>query len=60
MGSLNNLNDVHKFYCEDKKRIDKEARNVFVKGTMNDIRTDFQVIINFAIINIFKLKKTTF
>jgi hypothetical protein len=44
MGSFNNLHDVHKYYCRDSPRLDKELRNVFVKGTMNDIRKDFQVI----------------
>ena len=43
MGSKNNLYDVHKFYCPEEKRLDKELRNVFVKGTMTDIRSDFQV-----------------
>ena len=42
-GSLNNLHDVHKFYCPYSKRLEKEKRNIFVKGTMQDVRKDFQV-----------------
>ena len=43
-GSMNNLKSVHTFYCEDKPRIKKDLRDTFVKGTMADIRDDFQVI----------------
>jgi DNA polymerase gamma 1 len=44
-GSLNNLAAVYKNHCggEDLK---KEARDIFVKGTMKDVRENFQVWYN--------------
>ena len=42
-GCLNNLKDVHEFYCSDAKPIEKDARNFFVKGTRKDIADNFQV-----------------
>lgn len=44
MGSLNNLKDVHKFYCADSNiKMKKETRNLFVNGEPNDIINEFQV-----------------
>lgn len=44
MGSLNNLKDVHKFYCADSKtKMNKETRNLFVNGEPEDIIDQFQV-----------------
>lgn len=44
MGSLNNLKDVHKFYCADSKtKMNKETRNIFVNGEPEDIIDQFQV-----------------
>ena len=42
-GSLNNLKDVHKFYCDPIIEIEKDTRNIFVKGTLNDVKQNFQV-----------------
>lgn len=39
---LNNLKDVYELYCGGKE-LDKEKRDVFVHGTLDDIREDFQV-----------------
>ncbi|KAF2351303.1 DNA-directed DNA polymerase family A palm domain [Trinorchestia longiramus] len=41
VGSINNLNDVYKFYCK-KEELQKEERDVFISGTLEDIRNDFQ------------------
>ena len=44
-GALNNLVDVYKFYCQesqDYKELQKEMRNVFVEGSLQEIRDDFQ------------------
>ena len=43
-GSRNNLKDVHQFYCPLLKPIKKDARNIFVKGSINDVIDNFQVI----------------
>ncbi|RNA01849.1 DNA polymerase subunit gamma-1 [Brachionus plicatilis] len=43
MGSLNNLKDVHRFYCADSKtKMNKETRNIFVNGEPEDIINDYQ------------------
>ena len=42
-GCLNNLKDVHQFYSPNSKPIDKDTRNVFIKGDINDIIENFQV-----------------
>ena len=41
----NSLMDVHGFYVkESKRRVSKKLRDVFVKGSIQDIRDDFQVV----------------
>lgn len=42
ISSINNLVDVHALYVGGQP-LEKEARELFVKGTMNDIRDNFQV-----------------
>lgn len=42
ISSINNLADVHALYVGGDP-LEKEARNIFVKGTMSDIRNNFQV-----------------
>lgn len=42
VSSINNLADVHALYVGGEP-LEKEAREIFVKGTMADIRSDFQV-----------------
>ncbi|XP_065209751.1 DNA polymerase subunit gamma-1, mitochondrial [Planococcus citri] len=45
--SLNNsLNEVHKFYCGSSLK--KEERNVFVTGSLKDIRDDFQSLMTYC------------
>ncbi|KAI0208026.1 DNA polymerase subunit gamma-1 [Lamellibrachia satsuma] len=39
--TLNNLNDVYQLHCKGAP-LDKETRQVFVKGDMKDVREDFQ------------------
>ncbi|CAG9765430.1 unnamed protein product [Ceutorhynchus assimilis] len=38
--SLNNLADVYKLYCQ--KTLSKDTRNIFVEGSLTDIKEDFQ------------------
>jgi len=42
VSSINNLADVHALYVGGEP-LEKEARELFVKGTMADIRNHFQV-----------------
>lgn len=37
---------VYKLYC--KKTLDKLPRNVFVEGTLNDVREDFQNLMSYC------------
>lgn len=39
---MNNLNAVYQLHCNGKL-LDKEKRNIFVEGTMEDVRQDYQV-----------------
>ena len=41
ISSLNNLNDVYKLYCNPEENINKDPRNIFVKGTIKDVRDNF-------------------
>jgi hypothetical protein len=41
---LNNLQDVYQLYCGGQE-LDKEMRNVFVHGTLDDIKEQFQVVL---------------
>lgn len=42
ISSINNLADVHALYVGGPP-LQKEARETFVKGTMMDVRNNFQV-----------------
>ncbi|XP_003702316.2 DNA polymerase gamma, catalytic subunit tam [Megachile rotundata] len=44
--SLNSLADVHKFYCGHT--IDKGSRDVFVDGTLKDIKEDFNSLMTYC------------
>lgn len=45
VSSPGNLADVHWLHVRrGKRKMDKTKRDVFVKGTIQDIRKDFQVI----------------
>lgn len=46
--SLNSLKEVHKLYCEKEERLDKERRNIFMEGTLKDIRDDFQNLMHYC------------
>lgn len=43
--SLNNLSDVYQLYCQGQP-LRKETRDVFVTGTREDIRQDFQNLVS--------------
>ncbi|XP_045778777.1 DNA polymerase subunit gamma-1, mitochondrial [Maniola jurtina] len=46
ISSLNSLTDVHKLYCG--AAIDKESRDVFVEGSLEDVRGDFQRLMKYC------------
>lgn len=46
--SLNSLAEVHKLYCEKEERLDKERRNIFMNGTLKEIRDDFQNLMDYC------------
>jgi len=48
---LNNLNDVYKQYCKGARPLEKQLRDVFVTGTVDDVIQNFQV--NSVIIRLF-------
>ncbi|XP_061402848.1 DNA polymerase subunit gamma-1, mitochondrial [Musca vetustissima] len=45
--SLNSLAEVHRLYCGGEA-INKEERNVFVEGTLQDVREDFQALMSYC------------
>ena len=47
VGALNNLNDVYKFYCKTNG-LKKDTRDIFVSGSMQDIRSDFQNLMSYC------------
>ncbi|KAL3314036.1 hypothetical protein Ciccas_007357 [Cichlidogyrus casuarinus] len=46
--SLNSLKDVYKLYCEKDPPVDKSTRNVFVKGTKEEVLEDFQNLMTYC------------
>ncbi|XP_050298429.1 DNA polymerase subunit gamma-1, mitochondrial isoform X2 [Anthonomus grandis grandis] len=44
--SLNNLVDVYNLYCG--KKLSKETRNIFVEGTLTDIKENFQNVMSYC------------
>ena len=46
--SMNSLKDLHKFYFKDAQELDKDTRNVFVKGTLQDVMDDFDNLIDYC------------
>ncbi|KAH3836064.1 hypothetical protein DPMN_109433 [Dreissena polymorpha] len=42
ISSMNNLSDVHQLHVGGE-RLDKDPRNIFLEGTMQDVRDNFQV-----------------
>ncbi|KAM6119206.1 LOW QUALITY PROTEIN: DNA polymerase subunit gamma-1 [Pterocles gutturalis] len=47
VSSINNLVDVHALYVGGEP-LEKEARELFVKGTMDDIRNNFQDLMSYC------------
>lgn len=47
VSSFNGLSDVHKLYCGGSG-IEKEKRNIFVSGSLNDIRDNFQELVAYC------------
>ena len=47
VSSMNGLNDVHKLYCGGLD-LDKEKRNIFVTGSLTDIKEDFQNLVTYC------------
>lgn len=47
ISSFNGLSDVHKLYCGGLG-LDKEKRNVFVTGTLSEIKEDFQELATYC------------
>ncbi|XP_044254908.1 DNA polymerase subunit gamma-1, mitochondrial [Tribolium madens] len=45
--SLNSLNEVHKLYCGGKS-VAKETRDLFVTGSLNDIKGEFQTVMKYC------------
>ncbi|XP_066262409.1 DNA polymerase subunit gamma-1, mitochondrial [Euwallacea similis] len=44
--SLNNLVDVYSLYCRGK--LSKETRNLFLEGSLSDIKENFQEVMNYC------------
>ncbi|XP_068140415.1 DNA polymerase subunit gamma-1, mitochondrial isoform X1 [Drosophila tropicalis] len=45
--SLNSLVEVHRLYCGGEP-LSKEPRNIFVEGTMEQVRQNFQSLVNYC------------
>ncbi|KAM8715192.1 hypothetical protein ACLKA7_002267 [Drosophila subpalustris] len=45
--SLNSLVDVHRLYCGGEDLM-KEPRNIFVEGTLEQVRQHFQLLVNYC------------
>ncbi|KAL3266716.1 hypothetical protein HHI36_010877 [Cryptolaemus montrouzieri] len=46
VSSLNSLTEVYKLYCNEK--LSKTTRDIFVEGTLSDIKADFQKVMNYC------------
>ena len=46
--SMNGLKDLHQFYYKHAKVMNKDIRNVFVKGTLDDVVKDFANLIRYC------------
>lgn len=44
--SLNSLAEVHKLYCQ--KSLEKEPREIFVKGDLEDVMANFQMLMTYC------------
>lgn len=48
VGCENSLNETYKFYCHPEENLDKSTRNVFVDGTLWDVRDKFQKLMSYC------------
>jgi DNA polymerase gamma 1 len=48
VGSLNNLIDVYGLYCDKEETITKDPRNIFIKGSINDVFDNFQELMTYC------------
>ncbi|CAH2055923.1 unnamed protein product, partial [Iphiclides podalirius] len=46
ISSLNSLTEVHNLYCG--KHVDKQTRDVFVEGTIDDVHEGFQTLMDYC------------
>ncbi|KAK9875775.1 hypothetical protein WA026_009568 [Henosepilachna vigintioctopunctata] len=46
VSSLNSLVEVYNLYC--KKKMSKKTRDIFVEGTLSDIKSDFQSVMKYC------------
>ncbi|XP_038670782.1 DNA polymerase subunit gamma-1 [Scyliorhinus canicula] len=51
ISSINNLVDVHALYVGGKP-LEKEARETFIKGTMKDVRENFQALMQYCALDV--------
>ncbi|XP_078283324.1 DNA polymerase subunit gamma-1 [Rhinoraja longicauda] len=51
ISSINNLADVHALYVGGKP-LDKEPREIFIKGNMNDVRDNFQALMQYCALDV--------
>lgn len=51
ISSLNNLADVHALYVGGPP-LEKEAREIFVKGSMSDVRNNFQELMQYCALDV--------
>ncbi|XP_049810547.1 DNA polymerase subunit gamma-1, mitochondrial [Schistocerca nitens] len=53
VGSLNALQDIAQLYCPDKPPPEKSLRDVFVKGSLDDIRKQFPQLMDYCAGDVF-------
>ncbi|XP_067132556.1 DNA polymerase subunit gamma-1 isoform X1 [Centruroides vittatus] len=56
ISSLNNLADVYSLYNEGEQ-INKDPKNIFITGTLNDIRENFQELVSYCANDVFATYK---
>lgn len=47
ISSMNNLADIYKLYCKGPE-LQKQKRETFVSGCMEDVRQDFQALMSYC------------
>ncbi|CAF1247175.1 unnamed protein product, partial [Didymodactylos carnosus] len=45
---LNNLVAVHKLYCKPEKPLNKDMQKIFIEGTIDDVRENFQKLMTYC------------